>query len=445
VPDNRGEAKAFTFHTTALQEIYEARARYHHYWAVGQREWRLLYGEDLLASLTVRSGEALHLGLLCTISTYCWPLINTLWSRAAPNPDRVLAASVCYRIAASLLQLELELLEDRPTEGRAKTLAAAREARPEEGAFLGELERLDAARFLREEPGLEDRTVAFLLRRLNEIMRRLPEGSFATPAPGLPRAVRHEPDGSLDEVALSAAEAAFVDRVVGTVRAGWPGYRAAYLAPTVYHSIGDLVLALEIDADRPPSAALLGALREQVRAEHPPGVRRTLLYLLLPAGAVHVGIHALPGRVERLLQPAVTPDFFALVQRPELRLDGQSSPPEPPPYFTPAALHFLREPLWRLEHPNWAPGREEPERRDLAARFWKRVQVALVERSLASTAVRYPVTPAAIERALAATGRMLPGTLAPLRDAVLDPAALPRAETLAAEADRFAGAVLGRE
>jgi hypothetical protein len=431
-------------HAAAPQAEYDARARLRYTWWAGKGGWTLLYGTDILGRVETCSGADLDLGLLCYAGNYFAGVARRLWSPAGPIPDRPLSASIYYRCVASVLQMDLSAAREEPLDTRETALAEAANALSEERAFVEELRRLEASCFQKQEPGFEERATAFLLRRMDSFCARLGAGPFAAPAARTPSPLRHEPDGSLAELRLTAVEDGAIGETIHLARTGWgDGYRAAYLAPTVAHTIGDLVLALEIDPRLPPTPEQLRQVKRAIQGLVKPTGRRVLLYLLLPGGAVHLGDGVLLStRPEWVMHPAAQPDFFALLQRDGFRLDGRGSPRSPQPTATAAMLHLLRENLWRLEHPEFTPGRPFGERADLTARFWKALQVLLVEASLPTGVVRYPVTPAAVERRLQEAGLPLPAELAPLREAVFDPRAAADAAKLSREADRFLVTVL---
>jgi hypothetical protein len=426
-----------------LQEHHDARPRLQYQFMDGQRSWKLLYGEDVLAGVRTRSGQDLALSFVCTAGVFTGLLVRNLWSAGGPQPDRVLAASVCYRCCATLLQMELSVAHGSFLASRDAALVEAERLLPEEVSFVEELRWLARCRFLRERPGLEDRAFGFVLRRARALARVLSATPCAGSAPGTPPAVRHEPDGSLAELGLTPVEGDLVARVIDAARSDWGvSYRAAYLAPTVFHSVGDLALALEVDPEQPPT---LEQLLQVKRLFHgAPGLpgRQIFFYLLLPEVALHLGDEPFIWRTERYLIPAAHPDWFTLLCAGGFRLDGDGTPAPPPGFVSTAMLELLREAVWRVEHSGAIPGRPDPERLDPAAVFWKRLQVALVEASIPTGRVRYPVTPAAVERALAELGLPLPDTLAPLRDAVFDSTALLHARCGPSAAEEFVERVL---
>jgi hypothetical protein len=420
------------------QLTYDRRAHHHYHWHTGREGWRLVYGEDLLRDVKLRSGSDLHLGILSWAAVFFDLPLRGLWSTSEPHPDRLLATSLLVRSAAVILQMELSVERAEPLSTRHAALEAGEAALPEEAGFLAELGCLEARTYRGAQPGLDDRTGVFLLRRINGLLGRMRTGRFSAAAAAHPEQVVHAPDGTLAELALSSAETELLELGVRRAREEWgDSYRAAYAAPTVFHSIGDMVVAIEIDAGRPPSAEQLRRWKRSLPHGAGPRARQVLFYLLLPEGAVHVGDAPLSGRVERILHPAAVPDFFALLHREEFCLDGVGTPPEPPAVVTEGMLHLLRESVWRLDHPGLRPGQPRPERADVAAAFWKRLQVALVDCTIGGARIEYPVTPAAIERRLIAVGLPLPASLQPLRDAAVDVRSLPHAEEIRGPAERY--------
>lgn len=420
------------------QAEYERHARCEYEWFVGRRDWRLLYGEDLLSGVEMRTSTDMQLGLVCWAGIYSGLLIKILALYGSTTPDRILIVSACWRCSASALQIELSLSREEPLPTRQAALAAAQVELPEEAAFVTELRQLAANRFLREPPGLAERACAFLFRRSNSTMGKLRSGPFWASAPGMAADVCHEPDGTLAELYVTPEEHERIAWVVRLASEQWGStYRAAYLAPTVFHTLGDLVLALEVDPERTPTPEQIRRVWNALADGTRMGERRILCYLLLPEGAIHLGVESLVARAERWLHPAAHPDFFALLQRDEFRLDGAGAPPVPAPVVTTAMQRLLRESVERLKRSGISPGRPLTERVDVAAAFWKRLQVAFVESTLTDSEVAYPVTVAAIERRLAKIGAPLPPELAPLREAVLNLDALPDAEAVRAEAELF--------
>jgi hypothetical protein len=215
----------------APQTIYEARAKNHYLWAMAGTSYRLLYGEDLLARVRPRVGADLHLGLLAWASLF-WDIpIRYLWSVPAPHPDRLLAASIYYRCATTVLQMDLSVDRDAPLESREATLADAERSLVAERDFIRELRKLAEDRFTREEPGLEDRSIGFLIRRVNSLLGKLRTGPFSAAAEGTRASVLHAPDGTLAELYLDPRDEQSIRRAIDLARRTWGScYRAAYLS-----------------------------------------------------------------------------------------------------------------------------------------------------------------------------------------------------------------------
>ena len=193
-------------------------------------------------------------------------------------------------------------------------------------------------------------------------------------------------------------------------------FRSAYLGPSIFFEVDDLLLLVEVDPHRLPSLEQLNDLSDRHHKFQEGAPRRLHLFLLLPHAAFYFGRAPFSSSTgwSNLITQACIPDIFKLAGQQEFALSGGGYRTLEPAAWSPLVEFFGRTQQIRYFRKMELTPHDEWTDPDFLRTFWKCAQLIVLNRSAARGEILYALTPAAIERGLAGLGVPLPRDFRPL-------------------------------
>jgi hypothetical protein len=311
-----------------LRNLWETDYFFQSRFDEGRRDWKLESGADLVATLPPVPTDRVGGGYYMEARSWWLHFIASAFGSGPTAQDRIFRNSIAYKAVTEILEIGRALQTGSGSEeSRRKSLRnSIDKAQGSERDFLTRLEETAAKNYIRFRGDVQEESLGCLLPALNQIHRELRDlRSFA-------QVGEFEVDARPEEMLRSPQATAHARMLMEHARDAWPGYQAAYLAPSAAcFAMDDLLLLIEVDLARLPNLSQLRAicnLHAHFRAQAP---QRIALYLLLPDGACQLEFINFTEMWRVLLFPSSTPDLFSLIRRPGFLLDGEvhSSPMTP--------------------------------------------------------------------------------------------------------------------
>jgi len=386
-----------------VEEFHWRYRNSHHHqfrFTEGAAVWRLLDGTDYLRQLERLPVERLPVGLHTELKVWWMFFILRGVSANGLRRDELFNRSLCYKVVAETLRMDLALTRQRLVASRRQALEEARGSLTAEGAALtGKLLRCARARYRRYDGEVFEDAYRFILPHLEDLHRRVEwrwgqEAAGATPV---------RVDSPPEERFRTSAEEAFLDRAVAFLKRRWEGvYRAACLAGGIGFGMDEVLLMVEPAPGRLPTLEQLRAW-SRFSAEHRGGLRRRVnAYLLLPAAAYQIDDPAWGKPFQHILLPQWNPDVFLSLAQPEACRDGVPSRRLDPAVWAPPEADFIAEERTLLREALEDPVVYRANNLDFLRTFWKYLQLNAVAASADSGEAVFPQTLPAVRRALAA-------------------------------------------
>ena len=379
----------------------------------GRANWRLLQGRDYLPDLPDLPPKIRH-GTLVARGESRWRMLFLRFFEGSRAPrDAFGRNSLCYRFCLDVIKETEMVRSGRLRFGREEVLPSVLPRMEEvDRAWIERLIGLKAGGFTAAEPAVVDQSKNFILSHLDRFYGDLAGRAYVRPL----KELRHRIDCPAEEQFDTAAENRQVERLVGHIESRWGDrVRGAYLVPSVFFAPDDVLLLIQVDPQCLPTIEQLMDLFSFHR-EGERQLRRTIrLYLLLPNAAFHIGV----GRVMQTgwhsaLQQTCFHSVFSLLKRAEFALRQGTYPVWAEPALTPQGGCFFwsqklrfRQHLESWEAAEWAG-------LDFLRVWWKCLQLVVVNQSIESEEMVYPLTLPAIERGLDEMGAARPDLLRPL-------------------------------
>lgn len=387
---------------SAMQSLYATDFYYQFRFDQGRTQWKLLHGEDVLASLPPAPPERVSGGYYMDIRNWWDTFTKSALGSGVTAQDRIFRHSIAYKAAAEIVNKALAIddgfIDHSRKAGIEKALARSSGA---DHDFLRRLKRGEQDRHLRFEGDIQQETLQFILRTLERVNRRI----AGTPGfDSLVGAVTF--DAPADEVFRTPEAVTRAKEVIKQVKRAWSGYRGAALVPSVsFFNLDDLMLLIAVDPSEVPSVRQLRELC-RVHAQTSSRARqRVAVSLLLGEGAYQLETVSYLELWHLVVCPAANPDIFSLLSSPGFVLDGNPWPSTTPPLWSRFAGALIEEEIGVRRTAMAKPASVDSlSSLELIRNVWRGLQLEIIERSTRTGHALIPLTPPAIQRALSVVG-----------------------------------------
>jgi len=362
--------------------------------AVGARQWKLLYGEHVLAELPEIAAERFSACVYMDVRRWWSTLARTAFGQDITARDPIFQNTICFKSVAGMLEAEKMLDGDFPESPRKELLQQEMQRTPDPALQV----LLDSAErhFLDTRPDPCGPTVRWFLSHAERFHERLLEKpSFVSFCP-----VRRE--GTADERIIAPVAMALAQRLSQLAHTSWSNFRAAYLVPAfVLPSVDSLALLLEVDGDAPPAELLRRLCLERMKAPSPP--QRLAVFVLMRHAAYQLDIAGTLDFFHYTLTPRTAPDVFLALADPAFLLQGEPRQQLDTPRWTPMAHELFQEELTarRGAHARFGISSRSAAIENIR-NLWRLLQLIAIEHSLESGEIHLPTTLAAVSRATVA-------------------------------------------
>lgn len=386
-----------------LRKRYQISPHFQFRFSEGRENWTLLYGRDYIRELPPLTPEQALDGYVMEIKVWWARFACVAFCSESLRGDKVFTNSACYKAVAEILRMEGILGGQALSYSRRQALEDAQQRQNGSAAlFLDKLRRSAAGRHLRYDGAIVEDTAQFLLRHLAGVCERLESHPGRRPAAGV--AVRV--DGPPEEAFRTEAEEALVAELVEQVRDHWgDAYHAAYLVSGLAFAMDEMLLMLEVPADRLPTAEQVRLLAHLVEQAQGGRLRRRVnAFLLMPASAFQVHVRDLFRGWEAILAQATNPEVLLALAQPWARFHGPSGRELPRIGWTQPLAHFLAAERLLFAGALESPLVYKANTLDFLRMFWKHLQLVAVAASARAGEVVFPMTLPAVRRALERLG-----------------------------------------
>lgn len=282
----------------------------------GRRQWKLVHGEDIIATLPPVPETRLGGGLYMETRSWWLHLIASVFGRGPTAQDPIFRNSIAYKAVTEIATIDRTLRTGTPTESRDASLRLSMQESP--GDFLDRLQQSADRNHLSFRGDLQAESVQFLLPMLDRIHAQLAtRASFESIGD-------FHVDAAPNEILRRPSAVTNAHDLVQRAKQ-WPSYQAAFLAPSAAcFAMDNLLLLIQLKPGQWPTLAQMRDLCQRYQG--------LSIYLLLPHGACQLDFVNFTEMWRVLIFPPSSPDLFTLIQRPEFQIDG-----------TPV---FSAKPLW---------------------------------------------------------------------------------------------------
>lgn len=365
-----------------------------YHYASAKRNWKLLWGEDLIHQLPnlalERRAGAAHLEMRRWWAVF----IKMAIGQNVTSRDRVFHNSLSFKAAADMLRAEVMMRGEVPPRNRTEILR--QHLHDADAPLRDRLLASEATSFLQMEGDPRELLTHWLLRRMERTHTTLSDtpsfGSVAIPVL----------EGVADERLITPAVAQQAERLAERA-AGLSGFRAAYLLPcSLFLSPDNLGLFFEFDAAQLPSADQLRDLMDEHFGVVTGLPQRLAVYLLLEHGAYILDpVYGLEIWSWALV-PQANPDVFVLFSRPEFVLRGTARPTVTDIRWSRVSQELLEEELLVRRGAYARFGvLSRPTAAENLRNLFRFLQLLVMEQRSAAGEVTIPVSIAAIGRTFA--------------------------------------------
>jgi hypothetical protein len=390
-------------HTIAgLHSLYATDLYYQCRFDQGRTQWKLLFGEDVIARLAPPPTERLAGGYYMDIRNWWDTFKHSAFGTGPTARDSIFRHSVAFKAVGEIVNKSAGLRGNPLQDSRKKAIADARvQSKGWDRAYLERLDRSAETRHRRFEGDIREETFQFLLRHLDAMHARIGAASSFQNAGGAAMRL----DAPREEILLTAAAQAHVGEVLAHVKRQWIGYLGAFLVPSIsFFTLDDLMLLIEIDPARPPSVE---QIRNLCRFHEKAGKelrQRVALLLLLEHGAVQVESVSPLELWHLVLCREANPDVFLQLGNRESAIDGSPKSIDGPVVWTRFAAALIDEEVAvRRAAAAAMSGDSSMTSIELVRNIWRQIQIEVVQRSQTTHPV-IPLTPRAVQRTLAGLG-----------------------------------------
>jgi len=416
----------FTLVPDQVLEVYDEETFYKIYEKVrrlyrfveGKETWKLLYGNDYLTDLPDLPKEKLYDAMYHEIKLW-WSLFNSLLLETRKNHDEnVIRNNVCYKTVSEVLNMKLAFHHATITFSRSEALERSKpHLSNKEKTQVERFQVMARKRFLVKDEGIIEKTKDIVLNLLDGFCREFQTHEYVRSLKDTSQRV----DCLKDDMFLGREEYTYMEHLIENVKENWSDkYRGAYIVSGFYFQLDEVALVFEVDRQRLPSARDLKRIHDIHTGMSLRLNSRIHLYFLLPHAAFKIDPDYLRNGWMSILSPFSNSDVFELLSRTEFVYDQGTYYPTPVAIWTPLIKNLLlemrKELFEKLQH-------RRINRKDSTTflrRFWKAAQLCLIERSMQTDEIFYPLTLPSIKQGLTVQGISLPSRLQSLEDAYRD-------------------------
>ncbi len=403
------------FDEETFYKNYEINDYFQYRFVEGKKTWKLLYGKDYLAHLPELPIEKMYGGFYTEIKVWWTHFAWRFFQERKYNKEILTRNNVCHKTVSEILKMSLALNHGILEFDRREAL---RKSKPQfngkERVLLDKLENTAQKRFRINDEGILNETKDFVINYLNKFYGEFQNHPYARSLKNISQVV----DCPKDEWLLDEKDHARIMNIVCFIKERWSHtYRGAYLIPSAYFNMDEFLLMIEVNPKQLPTVQELTELNLFRWKAEPALKSRTKLFLLLPNAAFQIDPDDFKKSWQSILCPPCNPDLFELLGRSEFTLDGGGYQPTITSVWTPLVEHFFWEEKMLFYELLENPSIYKLNSLDFLRIFWKTAQLVLMNRSVKSDEILYPLTLPAIERALANKGIPLPDQLKNLTNA----------------------------
>ncbi len=388
---------------TSVRVLYATDFYYQFRFDQGRTEWKLLHGDDFLATLPAVPAERIVPGYYMDIRNWWDTFTKSALGSGVTSRDPIFRNSIAYKTAAEIINKALALDAGFIEHSRKKGMQAAlaNSSGPDRD-YLLRLKQSADAHHIRYPGDIQDDTFRFLLRLLEDFHSKLADapGFEAVPA------VKMYIDAPGEEILLTASAKEHAAEIVQFVKGSWSGYRAAFLLPSIsFFNLDDLMLLIELDPLDIPDIRQIRELCRFHTARFPKLRQRVALLLLLKQGGYQLETVGFLELWHLVICPAANPDIFSLLSRPDFVLDGAPRAAFPQPVWTRFASALVDEEIGvRRSAMSKVNTDVTLTSLELIRNLWRQLQIEIIHRSTQTGTAIVPMTPAAIRRVVQSWG-----------------------------------------
>jgi hypothetical protein len=364
-------------------------------YAKGARQWKVLYGSNVLAELPEISPERFDGCVYMEVRRWWGSFAPLCFGDKVTSRDPIFQNTICFKFVAEVLRAERMLHGGFDTTPRRRLIEE--EYATTGDPLLGMLRESAQCQFLEIATDPREQTLAWFFarcERLHEAMKSLP--SFATHIP-------MRMDGPATELIVAAATKLHVDRLVDICHREWPGLRAAHLVPAMAMTSPDsLGLFLEVDEASLPALAQLRRLIAIHTAASSGLPQRLSIFLLLPIGAYKIDARSFIDLFQFTLTAQTAPEVYLSLGQLGFLVRGNSASRARGAAWSRFAQDLMQEELdvRRGAHARFGTSSRSDGLENLR-HIWRFLQLLVVERTAREGEVLLATTIPAIRRAWA--------------------------------------------
>ena len=397
---------------------YETNDYYQYRFTEGKKTWKLLFGRDYIGDLPDLPMAKMYGGFFTEIKVW-WALFAWRFFQLRKyNDEPVTRNNVGFKTVSEILKMNLALNHDLLVFDRKKAISSSRPFTLQaDHGFLDRVEHIMREGFRSPDESLLDETKEFLLHYLNNFY-----GEFHShPHARMLDSMKQRVDCPPAEKLMDQEVVGHIDGLVHYVKEKWqPAYRGSYWAHSAYFNMDEVLFMVVVDPEQLPTIRELTDFY-LFHCQAPARMQeRVRLFLLLPNAAFQIDPDDFKKSWQSILFSPANPDLFALLALPEFCLEGSGYHPGEFAVWTPLVKHFFWEEKMLFYELLEDPSVYKVNSLDFLRIFWKTIQLVLMNVSVASGRILYPLTLPAIERGLVQQGTPLPDALKPLNQAYVD-------------------------
>jgi len=362
-------------------------------YARGARQWKVLYGTNVLGELPAISAERFDGCVYMDVRRWWGTFAPLCFGRDVTSRDQIFQNTICFKVVAEVLRAERMLHGGFDTTPRRRLVEE--EYANTGDPLLGMLRDSTQRQFLEIAKDPRDQTLTWFFgrwERLHQAMRSLPSFGMHTPM---------RMDGPAGEVIVAAATKLNVDLLIEICRQEWAGLRAAHLVPSIAMMSPDsLALVLEVDETAVPNLEQLRHLIAVHLDACPDLPQRLAIFLLLPQAAYQIDARSHADLFHFTLTPQIAPDVFLSLGQQGFSLYGNSAQRGTRVVWSRFAHELILEELEARRGAHVRVGTSSrPNGMENIRNLWRFLQLLVVERTATEGEVLLATTIPAVRRA----------------------------------------------
>jgi len=382
----------------SLFGLYDTNDYFQYRFTEGKKTWKLLLGKDYLADLPELPMEKMFGGFFTEIKVW-WSLFAWRFFQSRKyNDEFVTRNNVCYKTVSEILKMNLALNHNLLIFDRKRALRTSKLYLPNEAlGFLKKVDLVENSRFrLRDRRFLEE-TKNFILGYLNHFFKDFLSHSYAKPL----NTISQHVDCPLEESFCDTNVKIHLDKLIKFLKNKWDyTYQGAFWAQSAYFNMDEILFMVKVDAEKIPTIHDLTTFYLYHNNAPYQLTSRIRLFLLFPNAAFQIDPYDSKKSWQSILCPPCNPELFELISRLGFCLDGNEYTSFQTVEWTPLVKHFFWEEKRLFYDLFKKPEIYKLNSLDFLRIFWKTAQLVVMNRSVNSDQLIYPLTIQAVERGL---------------------------------------------